>query len=69
MSWPKLTKRQKAVVELMIQGKLIKEIADELGIAERTVKEFRQQAKERFGARTCYQLVALYVKSLYESIL
>lgn len=50
----------------MIEGKLVKQIAAELGIAERTVKEFRQQARERFGARTCYELVALYVKSLYE---
>lgn len=59
----RLTKRQKMVVELMIEGLGIKQIAAKMGIAERTVKEFRAQAKERFGARTCCELVAKYIRN------
>lgn len=52
------------VVELMTQGLQVKQIADEMGISERTVKEFRAQARERFGAKTCCELVAKYLRSL-----
>jgi DNA-binding NarL/FixJ family response regulator len=58
-----LTKRQKEVIELMMEGLISKEIAARMGIAERTVKVFKEQARERMEARTGYQLVTKY---LYE---
>lgn len=48
-------------LELLMKGLLLKQIAGEMGISERTVKEFLCQARERFGAHTNPQLVALYL--------
>ena len=54
------------VVELMIQGRGVKQIADDLKISERTVKEFRAQARERMGATTSCELVAKYLYEQFE---
>jgi DNA-binding CsgD family transcriptional regulator len=58
-----LTQRHKEVIELMMEGLVCKEIGDRMGIKERTVKIFKEQARERLGAKTGYQLVTKY---LYE---
>ena len=57
----RLTGRQVETVQLMMKGLLVKEIAHQMGISERTVKEFRVQAMERLGAKTAAQLVAKYL--------
>jgi DNA-binding CsgD family transcriptional regulator len=56
-----LTERQAEVVEWMIRGLLVKEIAERMKISERTVKAFRVQAMERMNARTSGHLVAKYI--------
>lgn len=61
-----LTKRQAMVVELMIRGRLVKQIAEDLRISERTVKAFREQARERMGAKTSCELVARYLYAQFE---
>jgi len=45
-----------------MKGYLIKQMADQMGVSERTVKEFRSQAMQRLGAKTVGQLVAIYLK-------
>jgi FixJ family two-component response regulator len=56
-----LTERQVEVVEWMIRGLLVKEIAERMKISERTVIAFRGQAMERMNARTGGHLVAKYI--------
>jgi FixJ family two-component response regulator len=56
-----LTLRQTEMVEWMIAGLLVKQIADVMGISERTVKAFRIQAIERMQAKTSCELVARYI--------
>jgi DNA-binding CsgD family transcriptional regulator len=56
-----ITKREKEVVEWLIRGLIIKEIAVKLGVTERTVKAHIINARTRIGARTTAQLVAKYV--------
>lgn len=56
----KLTERQTETVEHMMQGLLVKQIADKMGISERTVKAFRMQAMERLGAKTPAELIVKY---------
>ena len=45
-----LTEREREVFDLLAVGKLNKQVAYELGIAERTVKRVRGQLKEKLGA-------------------
>lgn len=51
-----LTPREREVLELVIAGKLNKQIADALGIAERTVKAQRSQVMAKLGAATAAEL-------------
>jgi DNA-binding CsgD family transcriptional regulator len=55
-----ITKREKEVVEWLIRGLILKEIADKLGISKRTVVAHIINARARIGARTTAQLVAKY---------
>ena len=57
----RLTERQTQTIELMIEGLLCKQIADRMGIKERTVKRHRCDAMERLGAKTAAELVAKYL--------
>ncbi len=45
-----LTPRERSVFELVVAGRLNKQIADVLGIAERTVKAQRAQVMAKLGA-------------------
>ena len=45
-----LTPRQREVFELVVAGKLNKQIADQLGVAERTVKREREQVMAKLDA-------------------
>ena len=51
-----LTKREREVLGLIVAGKLNKQIADELGIAERTVKRARGQVMEKLNASSAAEL-------------
>jgi FixJ family two-component response regulator len=51
-----LTDRQREVFERIVAGKLNKQIADELGIAERTVKREREQVMAKLDANSVADL-------------
>lgn len=52
----RLTARERSVFELVVAGKLNKQIADALGIAERTVKAQRAQVMAKLGAANAAEL-------------
>jgi FixJ family two-component response regulator len=54
-----LTERERAIFSLVVQGKLNKQIAVALGIAERTVKAHRAQVMEKMEVETLADLVRL----------
>jgi len=54
-----LTPRERKVFDLIAAGKLNKQIADELGIAERTVKMTRAQVMAKLGAGSAAELGGL----------
>lgn len=51
-----LSAREREVMELMLEGKLNKQIADDLGIAMRTVEVHRARILEKFGVRSAVEL-------------
>jgi FixJ family two-component response regulator len=51
-----LTQRQREVFDRIVAGKLNKQIADELGIAERTVKREREQVMAKLDASSAADL-------------
>lgn len=57
-----LTPREREVFELVIRGRLNKQIAFELGTSERTIKAHRQQVMSKMEAETVQQLVTLAQK-------
>lgn len=54
----RLTKRERQVFELVVRGKLNKQIAFELGMTERTVKAHRRQVMEKTEMRSLVELVS-----------
>ena len=54
-----LTEREHQVFEGVVAGKLNKEIAGELGAAERTVKAHRAQVMQKMGAASVAELVRI----------
>ena len=55
----RLTPREKEVFALVVRGKLNKQIAHELDIAERTIKAHRQQVMEKCQVQTLAELVLI----------
>ena len=55
----RLTPREKEVCELLARGLLNKQIADEIGASERTVKIHRARALQKLGASSITDLVRL----------
>ena len=53
----KLTARERDVLELVVAGRLNKEIAATLGIVEQTVKQHRGRIMRKLGARSVTDLV------------
>src|SRR5580692_7471613 len=51
-----LTAREREVYERIVQGKLNKQIADELGVALRTVKSYRAQLMTKLGVTSAAEL-------------
>lgn len=59
--WARLTPREREVVDRVVEGRLNKQIAAELGVAEKTVKVHRARVMRKFGVRTIADLVRLVV--------
>jgi FixJ family two-component response regulator len=53
------TPRERQVFELMVRGKINKQIAHELGTTERTVKAHRQQVMEKAKVQSLAELVSI----------
>lgn len=64
--YSKLTDRERAVLQYVVEGKLNKQIAATLGIAERTVKAHRSQLMAKFEATSVAELVRK-AEELYRS--
>jgi FixJ family two-component response regulator len=54
-----LTSRERQIMGLVAAGRLNKQIAGDLGIAEPTVKMHRGSARRKMGARTAAELVLM----------
>jgi FixJ family two-component response regulator len=65
MRFTKLTPRERNVFELVVAGRLNKQIAAELGMAERTVKAHRAQVMAKMQATSLAELVHLADKMHY----
>lgn len=55
----KLTQREREVMQLVVAGKLNKQIADELDISMKTVEAHRARVMEKVGVRTLAELVKI----------
>jgi two-component system, LuxR family, response regulator DctR len=58
-----LSEREREVMELMIKGRLNKQIAGDLGIAMRTVEVHRSRILDKMGVRNGIELAALLGRS------
>jgi len=54
-----LSKRERQIIDLVLQGKLNKEIADDLKLALVTIKVHRGHAMRKIGARTAGELARI----------
>ena len=57
-----LSQREKDVLSCVVAGRMNKQIADQLGIAERTVKVHRAHAMEKLGAESLAELVRMAMR-------
>ena len=55
----KLTPREHEVFELVVRGKMNKQIAFELGTTERTIKAHRRKVMEKVGVQSLAELVSI----------
>jgi FixJ family two-component response regulator len=55
----RLTPRERQVFELVVRGKINKQVGHELGTTERTIKAHRHRMMEKMGARSLVDLVAM----------
>jgi FixJ family two-component response regulator len=55
----RLTVRQRQILGLIVEGKLNKQIAAELGLSENTIKVHRHRIMERMGASSVARLVRM----------
>jgi DNA-binding NarL/FixJ family response regulator len=60
---PRLTDRQREVLQLLAEGKLMKEIGDILHVTTRTVAFHKYQIMERLGAKSSADLVRFAVRN------
>ena len=59
----RLTPQQRQVIALVSQGRIASEVAEALGISERTVQHHLSEARHRLGARNTTALVAIALRS------
>jgi RNA polymerase sigma factor (sigma-70 family) len=59
----RLTQREREVLDLVVAGKLNKQIADELGISIKTVEVHRSRVMQKMGANSVAELVQLTLKN------
>ena len=59
-----LTPREHEVLNQVVSGRLNKEIASELGITIRTVKEHRRRVMEKMEANSLAELVTMIVTAI-----
>lgn len=57
----RLTPREREVLAMVVEGRLNKQIAGDLGIAEKTIKVHRARVMHKLGVRTVADLVRLVV--------
>jgi FixJ family two-component response regulator len=57
-----LTPRERQVFELVVRGKVNKQIAQDLGTAERTIKAHRQRVMEKMQVQSVAELVSVAVR-------
>lgn len=57
----RLTPREREVLDIVVEGRLNKQIAADLGVAEKTVKVHRARVMQKLGVRTVADLVRLVV--------
>ncbi|HMR33656.1 MAG TPA: response regulator [Geminicoccaceae bacterium] len=57
----RLTPREREVLDMVVEGRLNKQIAGDLGVAEKTVKVHRGRVMEKLGVRSIADLVRLVV--------
>jgi FixJ family two-component response regulator len=57
-----LTPRERQVFELVVRGKVNKQIAQDLGTAERTIKAHRQRVMEKMKVQSVAELVSVAVR-------
>src|SRR6185295_4611478 len=57
-----LTAREREVISMVVAGKLNKQIADQLGTAENTIKVHRSRAMEKMHAQSVAELVRMMEK-------
>jgi FixJ family two-component response regulator len=57
-----LTSREQEVISMVVTGRLNKQIADQLGTAESTVKVQRSRAMEKMKAESLIDLVRMIEK-------
>jgi FixJ family two-component response regulator len=55
----KLTPRERQIFDLVVLGKLNKQIAYQLGTTERTIKAHRHQVMEKMQVRTLAELISV----------
>jgi FixJ family two-component response regulator len=63
-----LTDREREILEHVLQGRLNKQTAFELGIAEKTVKVHRARVMAKMGVRSVAALVRMMERSLGQSL-
>ena len=57
--YARLTKRQRQVIDLIVEGRLNKQIAAQLGLSENTVKVHRHRIMERMAASSVVELARM----------
>jgi DNA-binding CsgD family transcriptional regulator len=56
-----LSPREQECLRLLAQGKRLKDVSAELGVAVKTIEKFVTSAKKKLGARTRDHMIAIAV--------
>jgi DNA-binding NarL/FixJ family response regulator len=61
-SGPKLTRRQREVLQLVAEGKTMKEVASILSISTRTAESYKYEIMRTLGIHTSAELIQYAIK-------